>query len=330
MRSGRWSGVSWRIPRRTRWPGRPAAFRPAPPETPPRNPCPARSPRRHWSSRPTSTRTCRPTPTATPGTAGISTCPAPGLSEVATTISGTAHSDRTTWSPRPGRCSPSTSGPRGRGSRCWWSLPAAGTRPPTASRSPSRPRPSSPSDGHREAGDASAAAGADDRPAVDGRVRGSDLGLAPAALRPRLRGRARPARAGGGRAGLRSVARRDAAVLARPGRDAVPDELPLRGAGLRRRDRTVLRHDRRSTTPADGRPAGRRGRSRRRGGPGRGPARVRRGDPPVTVALVGAAESDLGVTGLSSIALQTQAVTRALTDAGLPLSDVDGLATTGL
>jgi len=50
----------------------------------------------------------------------------------------------------------------------------------------------------------------------------------------------------------------------------------------------------------------------------------------VTVAVVGAAESDLGVTGLSSLALQTQAVTRALTDSGLRLSDVDGLATTGL
>ena len=50
----------------------------------------------------------------------------------------------------------------------------------------------------------------------------------------------------------------------------------------------------------------------------------------MTVAVVGAAESDLGVTGLSSLALQTQSVTRALTDAGLRLSDVDGLATTGL
>jgi acetyl-CoA acetyltransferase len=50
----------------------------------------------------------------------------------------------------------------------------------------------------------------------------------------------------------------------------------------------------------------------------------------VTVAVVGAAESDLGVTGLSALTLQTQAVTRALADAGLRLSDVDGLATSGL
>lgn len=50
----------------------------------------------------------------------------------------------------------------------------------------------------------------------------------------------------------------------------------------------------------------------------------------MTVAVVGAAESDLGVTGLSALTLQTQAVTRALADAGLRLSDVDGLATSGL
>ena len=50
----------------------------------------------------------------------------------------------------------------------------------------------------------------------------------------------------------------------------------------------------------------------------------------MTVAVVGAAESDLGVTGRSALALQTQAVTRALADAGLRLSDVDGLATSGL
>lgn len=48
------------------------------------------------------------------------------------------------------------------------------------------------------------------------------------------------------------------------------------------------------------------------------------------VAIVGAAESDLGVTGLSILTLQTQAVTRALADAGLTLGDVDGLATTGI
>ncbi|MFB9180832.1 acetyl-CoA acetyltransferase [Dactylosporangium sucinum] len=48
------------------------------------------------------------------------------------------------------------------------------------------------------------------------------------------------------------------------------------------------------------------------------------------VAIVGVAESDLGVTGRSILGLQTQAVTRALADAGLRLRDVDGLATTGI
>ncbi len=45
------------------------------------------------------------------------------------------------------------------------------------------------------------------------------------------------------------------------------------------------------------------------------------------VAIVGAAECDLGVTNKSVLELQTQAVTRALSDAGLSLSDVDGFAT---
>ncbi|WP_433360085.1 acetyl-CoA acetyltransferase [Streptosporangium sp. CA-115845] len=48
------------------------------------------------------------------------------------------------------------------------------------------------------------------------------------------------------------------------------------------------------------------------------------------VAIVGAAESDLGVTGKSILTLQAQAITRALADAGLPLSEVDGLATSGV
>lgn len=48
------------------------------------------------------------------------------------------------------------------------------------------------------------------------------------------------------------------------------------------------------------------------------------------VAIAGAAESDLGVTALSVLTLQAQAVTRALADAGLPLHAVDGLATCGL
>lgn len=48
------------------------------------------------------------------------------------------------------------------------------------------------------------------------------------------------------------------------------------------------------------------------------------------VAIVGAAESDLGVTDKSTLTLQSQAVTRALADAGLTLADVDGIATTGI
>ncbi|MEQ6902549.1 acetyl-CoA acetyltransferase [Nocardioides sp. YIM 152588] len=48
------------------------------------------------------------------------------------------------------------------------------------------------------------------------------------------------------------------------------------------------------------------------------------------VAIVGAAECDLGVTGRSILGLQTQAITRALADAGLTLADVDGIATTGV
>ncbi|MET8335825.1 acetyl-CoA acetyltransferase [Streptosporangium canum] len=48
------------------------------------------------------------------------------------------------------------------------------------------------------------------------------------------------------------------------------------------------------------------------------------------VAIAGAAESDLGITGESVLTLQAQAVTRALADAGLVLSDVDGLATCGV
>jgi acetyl-CoA acetyltransferase len=50
----------------------------------------------------------------------------------------------------------------------------------------------------------------------------------------------------------------------------------------------------------------------------------------MTVAVVGVAESDLGSTGQGVLTLQTQAITRALDDAGLRLSDVDGLATNGV
>lgn len=47
-------------------------------------------------------------------------------------------------------------------------------------------------------------------------------------------------------------------------------------------------------------------------------------------AIVGVAESDLGVTKQSALGLQAQAVARALDDAGLELKDVDGLATVGV
>ncbi|WP_326822155.1 acetyl-CoA acetyltransferase [Streptosporangium sp. NBC_01756] len=50
----------------------------------------------------------------------------------------------------------------------------------------------------------------------------------------------------------------------------------------------------------------------------------------MSVAVVGVAESDLGVTGKSILHLQAQAVTRALDDAGLTAADVDGLATAGV
>lgn len=46
-------------------------------------------------------------------------------------------------------------------------------------------------------------------------------------------------------------------------------------------------------------------------------------------AIVGVAESDLGVTDRSILGLQSQAILSALDDAGLNLADVDGLATTG-
>ncbi|GAB3136859.1 thiolase [Micromonospora sonneratiae] len=48
------------------------------------------------------------------------------------------------------------------------------------------------------------------------------------------------------------------------------------------------------------------------------------------VAIVGVAESDLGITNRSILGLQAQAITRALDDAGLTLADVDGVATSGV
>lgn len=49
-----------------------------------------------------------------------------------------------------------------------------------------------------------------------------------------------------------------------------------------------------------------------------------------SAAIVGAAESDLGVTGKSILTLQAQAISRAVADAGLTLRDIDGIATTGV
>lgn len=49
-----------------------------------------------------------------------------------------------------------------------------------------------------------------------------------------------------------------------------------------------------------------------------------------SVTIVGAAESDLGVTGKSILTLQAQAISRAVADAGLTLRDIDGIATTGV
>lgn len=50
----------------------------------------------------------------------------------------------------------------------------------------------------------------------------------------------------------------------------------------------------------------------------------------MTAAIVGVAESDLGQTGRTAMELAVQAVSRALTDAGLSLNDVDGIATNNL
>jgi len=51
---------------------------------------------------------------------------------------------------------------------------------------------------------------------------------------------------------------------------------------------------------------------------------------PRRVAIAGVAESDLGETGKSVLELQAQAVARALADAGVDRSEVDGLATCGV
>jgi acetyl-CoA acetyltransferase len=50
----------------------------------------------------------------------------------------------------------------------------------------------------------------------------------------------------------------------------------------------------------------------------------------VSVGIAGAAECDLGRTALPILALQAQAIGRALDDAGLTVGDVDGIATSGV
>jgi acetyl-CoA acetyltransferase len=55
---------------------------------------------------------------------------------------------------------------------------------------------------------------------------------------------------------------------------------------------------------------------------------VKRGEP--LAAIAGVAESSLGVTNKTTLQLHTQAILGALDDAGLSLTDVDGIATTGI
>lgn len=55
---------------------------------------------------------------------------------------------------------------------------------------------------------------------------------------------------------------------------------------------------------------------------------MKRGEP--LAAIVGVGESDLGVTGKTTLQLHTQAILNALDDAGMKLADVDGIATTGI
>jgi acetyl-CoA acetyltransferase len=55
---------------------------------------------------------------------------------------------------------------------------------------------------------------------------------------------------------------------------------------------------------------------------------VTRGEP--LAAIVGVAESDLGVTNKTTLQLHAQAILGALDDAGLELAEVDGVATTGI
>lgn len=54
------------------------------------------------------------------------------------------------------------------------------------------------------------------------------------------------------------------------------------------------------------------------------------GSTEVLGSIVGAAEYGLGVTGRSSLELLAEASVRALSDAGIPMREVDGLATTGV
>ena len=182
-----------------------------------------------------------------------------------------------------------------------------------------------------------AAARADHRARRHGRLRRRDLGLAPAALRPRLRSAERGLdRPGRRRPGVRRAARRAAAGLVRPvgradrGCDFRFKNLVFAGETVRcsghghrgRRTALVDRRLPRSTSSAPTARVARRGRACRRGGAAAmSDAASRSSAPPSATS---------GSPGGRSSGLQTQAVTRALADAGLTLADVDGLATTGI
>src|SRR6266542_959150 len=163
-------------------------------------------------------------------------------------------------------------------------------------------------------------------------VRRGDLGLAPVALRRRGGRRGEPPRAARRRPDAGRVPRAAGAGLGGPAGADPPHELPVRGHGVRRRHdplrgrgqvgRIDRRRARRLAGPAD--PRGRAG-GDRVGDDGARGSRVSR-----DVAMVGVAESDLGLTGASILRLQTQATCAALEDAGLTIRDLDGLCTNGL
>ncbi len=191
-------------------------------------------------------------------------------------------------------------------------------------------------------GDVAAAAGAHDHADGHGRLRRRDLGLAPPALRPRRSPRPQelpgPVVDGQVFGALLAelvqdwlgpaVASCASCTFTLPEPDVRRGDGPLRGHG----------HRGRRTTGSPSTSA------RRSSSATNGPGRRRR---PAAVVLLGVVDGPGALvsrgrdrrrrrvrprrhrTGRSST-LQTQAVTRALADAGLTLADVDGLATTGV